>query len=275
MRHGPKIWTEKIVSERLTAGLGSGSGDGYRPWHSVHDVSSRGRQTRTAMRKLDRVVHTHSYIERAFLLVAEFQKSFYDIQDQWPIPHEITLAVAKALEIRHPTYPVSHAPVVMSFDFVLTTVDTDGVLLKTPWDCKRESEVQKLRILEKLTLHRGAAEQLGMAPARLFTENSVPKQVLRNIEWIRSTLPLPGEPQHIHDLYKSERDAMVEDLASVAVTVLIKSYCAAYDQRKGFERGTALRVFAWLLWDHKVSVDLEGPGIPQQFVPSLNAEVSA
>lgn len=269
MRHGPKVWTEKIVTERLAAGHGSGEGADYRPWHSVHDFSSRGRQTRTAMRKVNRVVHTHSYIERAFLLVAEFQNAFYGIKEQVAIPREITLAIAEKLGIRHPTYPVSHAPVVMSFDFVFETVDSDGVIHQTPWDCKREAELQNPRIIEKLAIHQAATNHLGMEPSRLFTEKSVSKQVLRNIEWIRATLPLAGEPASVHELFATEQIAMLGDVAGVGGDVLVKDYCTAYDKRRGFERGMALRVLGWLMWDHKVSIDLEGRDIPQQLLPPL------
>lgn len=266
MKHGPKVWTEKIVDDRVKAGLGSGHGNAYRPWLSVHDLSSRGRQTRTSMRKLDRVVHTHSYIERAFLIVAEFQASFSDINEQFPIPREVTLGAAESLGIRHQTYPVSHVPVVMTIDFLLTSITPDGEIHKVPWDCKREDDLKNPRILEKLSIHRAAAKHLGLGPSRLFTEKSVPRQVLRNIEWIRATLPLEGEAQWIHALYATEPALMLQDILERRPVSQIWNFCADYDVRKGFEPKTALRVFGWLLWAHKVRVDLASRDVPYQAV---------
>ncbi|MBT3067959.1 TnsA endonuclease N-terminal domain-containing protein [Rhodoferax sp. U11-2br] len=218
------------------------------------------------MRKLDRVVHTHSYIERAFLLVAEFMASFHDVQEQWPLPREVTLGAAESLGIRHPTYPVSRIPVVMTVDFLLTTVTPDGELIKVPWDCKREEDLKDPRILEKLSLHRAAAEHLKLKPSRLFTDRSVPKQVLRNIEWIRATLPLAGEPDWVHALYRSGPADMLQDLVSTAPKALVWDYCADYDARKGYEPTTALRIFGWLLWAHKLELNISGRDVAYQVV---------
>lgn len=267
MRHGPKVWTEKVVTERLKAGLGAGAGDNYRPWHAIQDLSSRGRQTRIPLFKQNRVVHTHSYIERAFVLLAEFQPNFHGLQDQKPIPREVTLAVAERLGIRHPTYPISHVPVVMTNDFVVSTVDEDGVLIDTAWDCKREAEANRPRTIEKLSLHRAAAHQMGMNPVKLFTDKSLSKDVLRNLQWVRATLPLPGEPAHIHELYQTEQALMLQSIAEAGTEILVKDFCRAYDECKGFERGTALRVFAWLIWNHEIEVEMDGLRIPEQFLP--------
>ena len=267
MRHGPKVWTEKVIAERIKAGAGQGQGENYQPWLTVHDLASRGRQTRTPMKRFKRTVHTHSYIERAFLLLAEFEQNFFGIHDQVPIPRDVTLGAARSLGIRHPTYPVSGIPVVMTFDFVLMTPDTDGVIEYEPWDCKREATLKNRRVLEKLSIHRAAAEHLGMKPARLFTELSVPKQVIRNIEWIRATLPLAGESTLIHKLFASEQAAMLADITQHRPCVPIWAYCSEYDHRRQFQHGMALRVLGWLLWEHQLSIDLSGPMVPQQMLP--------
>jgi hypothetical protein len=59
---------------------------------------------------------------------------------------------------------------------------------------------------------------------------------------------------------------MLKDIALCDNELPIKTYCEAYDRRKGFERGTALRVLGLLLWSHKVEVDLEARNIPQQIL---------
>lgn len=267
MRHGPKVWTEGVIAKRFKSGVGKGVGNNYKPWLTVHDVSSRGRQTRTAMAKIGRVVHTHSYIERNFLVLAEFRKDFCDVYEQYPIDRSVTLGAARSLGIRHPTYPISNAPVVMTIDFLLVTKDGRGQIEMHPWDCKLERALSDSRVLEKLTLHRAAAEHIGWNPVRLFTERSVPTQVIRNVQWIRSALPLQGEPDMIHELFQSEPTAMFNDIAYRKPRLLISDYCRGYDKKRGFPPGTAIRVFAWLLWSHRLSVDLRGQFLPTQMLP--------
>jgi hypothetical protein len=216
------------------------------------------------MRKVDQVVHVHSNIELALLRLAEYAKNFYGVCDQCPLPRDVTLGAAESLGVRHPTYSVSHAPVVMTFDFVFDTVSPDGEIIRTPWDVKREADLKTPRTLEKLSIHRVAAAHLGWAPARIFTELSAPKQVVRNVEWIRATLPLEGEPDYVHQLYETEQDAVLNDILRCGPRHSIAGFCQDYDARKGFEHGTALRVVGWLLWAHRLPIDLRAPNIPQQ-----------
>jgi hypothetical protein len=152
----------------------------------------------------------------------------------------------------------------MTLDFLLETLTPDGEIIRTPWDCKREDDLKTPRILEKLSIHRAAAVHMGLAPARIFTEQSAPKQVVRNVEWIRATLPLEGEPAYIHQLYETEQDALFNDILSRGPHRCIADHCSEYDRRRGFERGTALRVFGWLLWAHRLPIDLNARSIPLQ-----------
>ena len=45
-----------------------------------------------------------------------------DIREQYPLDREITQTIAQELKIRHPHYPGTHVPTVMTVDFLLTVV---------------------------------------------------------------------------------------------------------------------------------------------------------
>jgi hypothetical protein len=263
---GPKLWTEELIAERVKNGRGRGEGEHYLPWLYVQEFSSRGTQTRIPCMKFNRTIHTFSYLERALFLWTEFQPSFRGYKEQFAQDRGTTLGAAKMLGIRHPRYPRTGVPVVMTIDAVVTTRGQDGQDRLAGWDVKPERQLKKARVLEKLSLHKAYAGHVGM-PHYLFTENSIHRNTIRNIDWIRMALQKDGELEMAAGLFTWRQEAMLEQLAASRTTPSISQFCAQYDGANGLERGTGIRVMKLLLWAHRVQVNLKSQWIEREAIP--------
>lgn len=263
---GPKVWTEALIAERVKAGRGSGTGVNFSPWLYVQEFSSRGTQTRVPGFKVKRTIHTFSYLERGFFLVAEFLPGFLDWNEQRPMDRRTTLGAAAKLCIRHPIYPGTRVPVVMTLDAIHSTVDLDGVVLLAALDFKPQRRLNDERTLAKLSLHRAYCAHHGI-PHALYTENSVSWQVVRNIDWVRMALPKDGETDAVPDLFTVHLSQFEEDLLACRKRPSISQFCTQYEQAHRVEPGTGLRLFKLLVWNHRISVNLDAKRLEREPIP--------
>lgn len=68
-----------------------------------------------------------SNAERDFHIILEHDPSIIDIREQFPLLTQAeTQAIASSLSFKHPVYPGTHVPVVMTTDFLMTFVDSSG-----------------------------------------------------------------------------------------------------------------------------------------------------
>lgn len=266
MGTGPKRWTEELIKKRQKAGRGQGSASDYLPWISVQEFSSQGNQTRVPSLVFNRTVHTFSYIEHAMYLYHEFQPGLLDYREQYPMDRSITLGAAKALGIRHPTYPVTRNPVVMTLDALVFRKAPDGTTAVSAWDAKPLAKLDEPRIREKLALHKAYCKFIGI-PHYLFTENSVSSNFIANIEWLRGSLPKPGEHDSVLPLITTHTNRIIEAVAATSKKLSIGQFCANYDDANQFERGITMRLFKILLWNRVISVDLNAKAVEQLPLP--------
>jgi len=263
---GPKKWTEELIADRVKAGRGRGTGKNYSPWLTVQEFSSRGTQTRVPSPKLKRTVHTFSYMERSLFLVTEFLPAFVDFQEQYPLDRSITLGAARVLDIQHPRYPRTATPLVMTMDALVTLRGPDGHEQLAGWDVKPARHLLNPRVLAKLSLHRAFCNHIGI-PHHLFTEASIPRDVVRNIDWIRMALPKDGELEVVQGLFTVHPAQLLSELAACRTRPTISHFCSQYDKAHKLPLGTGLRVFKLLLWEHRIGVDFSARRIELEPIP--------
>lgn len=268
MGTGPKRWTEDLIARRFREGRGRGEQAAYTPWLYVQEFSSQGTQTRIPSLVIDRTIHTHSYIEKALYLVHEYEPGLVDYREQYPLDRRVTLGAAQALGIRHPLYPITRVPVVMSIDAVVTRRRVDGSLDVSAWDAKPHAELANRRVVEKLTLHRAYCAHHHM-PHHVFTEKSVPKQRIRNIEWLRGAVLKPGEVETVPGLFVTHRASMLRALSTGKLNISVRTFCTDFDGAHGFPAGTALRLIKVLAWERVIELDLDLEEVELQPVPGL------
>lgn len=120
----------KAVSNWISRGYGQGEGAKYRPFLFVRDVPSEGTSSMVKSYLTGRAHHYLSKLEYSAHLIAEYIPSVIDIREQFALlPWSDTQKIASTLNIRHPTYPGTNIPIVMTTDLVLTLREADGVRL--------------------------------------------------------------------------------------------------------------------------------------------------
>lgn len=184
------------VERWIKQGFGSGEGQSYKPWIRVADVPSQGRSRRIKGLKSGRVHHLLSDLEYAIFLMAEYSQHIVDIREQYPLlPYGRTEVIATSMGVRHPAYPQSNTPIVMTHDFVLTmgplAVDQQTVAISAKYESATKERAK--RTLEKLEIERRFACDVGNAKWACVTEKDFDPQIVTNLDWLhygmKSSLP--------------------------------------------------------------------------------------
>jgi hypothetical protein len=91
-----------VIEQRIAEGRGKGTGASYDPWLHVQDVATDGRAWRIKGWKTGRDHHLLSDHEHDYFLIVHWSPKVVDIREQFPLPLETTLEIAKKIGIAHP-----------------------------------------------------------------------------------------------------------------------------------------------------------------------------
>ncbi len=188
----------KIVLTWIKQGYGQGEGKNYRPLFHVRDVPSRGRSSIDLGLKTGRLHHYLSDGEYFNHILAEFDTDVTDIREQYALlPWAETLEIAELLGIRHPTYPGTSTPILMSSDLLLTYGRKPNnkykvISVKKFKDIdpnKKTGKERKAvqRTLEKLYIEQIYWERRGV-PWELKTERDIPIIRAKNLDNLRTSM---------------------------------------------------------------------------------------
>lgn len=154
-----KLMTQQKIDRRIKSGRGSGVRESYEPWIRVWDIKSKGVSHLVSGVKIQRTHHLLSNAERDYLTVLERDNSVIDIREQYPLLKQAeTQAIATSLNYRHPVYPGTQVPVVMTTDFLITFLDSSGEVRLAARSVKHRKEFEdadigvRNRMAEKLAI---------------------------------------------------------------------------------------------------------------------------
>jgi len=181
--------TDADVERWVKQGFGQGKGDHFKPWAKVRDVPSIGRSARIGGLKHWRTHHLYSDVELGHFIMADFRPGVDEIREQVALlPREETIEIAELLGFRHPCYPGTSTPIVMTSDiqvlgpslggvgeFVISVKRRDSLL---PGAKGLARTIQKLSIEKRYWQHRGV-------PWYLATEEHYNAMELRNLSLLR------------------------------------------------------------------------------------------
>lgn len=180
----------KIVQSWIDKGYGQGEGKDYTPFLYVRDVPSSGRSRMLLGLKTGRIQHYLSDVEFFHHILAEFSPQVIDIREQYALlPWGETQEIARKLGFRHPTYPGTRTPIVMTSDLVLTTTQESLAVLSV----KRASQLKKcsksslVRTLKKLRIEQEYWKRRG-ASWKLSTENDISLVKVENLSMLRMSM---------------------------------------------------------------------------------------
>jgi hypothetical protein len=184
--------TPENVDAWIRRGDGQGEGRNFRPFFHVRDVPSRGRSHMVVGLRTGRTHHYLSDIEYGYHLLAEFASEVIDIREQFALlPWDETQSIASDLGIRHPVYPGTHTPIVMTSDLVLTLADSWEPRLcvlsvKPAYQLERKNNGSQ-RIFEKLLIEKKYWASRNV-PWVLSTNEMLPKTRVRNLDLLRPAM---------------------------------------------------------------------------------------
>jgi hypothetical protein len=248
-------WNEQTIKRFEAEGRGKGIGANYNPWIHVADFGSLGVARRVWSEKTHRVHELFSNVEYDLFVCLEWSREVVDIREQYPLDRSLTLDAAQELGIKHPCYPNTTIPVVMTIDF-LATVSRNGEELAIGYDAKRDEDAEDERSMNKLEIMRAVFESIEI-PYHLVFHSRIPKQKARNIDWIRNGFLKPNEIEPHPNYYFDLMLRMAGQFAVASPTTALNDFCASFDTQHGAPPGTGLRVARLLMNDRILIPDLE------------------
>lgn len=262
-------WSENKIAQLIREGRGKGTGPTYSPWVQIADFSSRGDSRRVFSRKTGRVHHLMSTVEWWLFLLLEFSEDVIDIREQYPLSRDDTGQIAVEFGVTHPRYPGTNVLTVMTVDFFVVR-QLHGVRYVELYDCKRTDDAEDVRTLEKLEITRRFAEGVGI-PHHLVFSSALPKNRVRNLEWIRTADACQEESEEDVDYYTQHQARLLNNLANYQRTCSLAQYCEHYDSLVGAIPGTGLRIVRQLLLSRQLTTDLNQPDLASSPIAMFKA----
>ena len=254
------IWTEEKISALQVEGRGKGVRERYQPWVQVQDFSSLGNSRRVFSAKTGRVHHLLSDVEWGLFLLLEHAPNVLDIREQFPLPREDTQSLAVIRQIKHPVYPSTKVPMVMTCDF-LVTFERNGERTLAAFACKRGDAFEKERTLQLLELERAYFDGVGV-PHHLVLHERLPRGHIRNLIWCRGATT-NSESEAGTDGFEEHYARIRYELTRHTRSETLAEYAANYETRTGAEPGLGLRVLRAMLWDRTLLTDMNQPSLPE------------
>ncbi|QFG00802.1 heteromeric transposase endonuclease subunit TnsA [Psychrobacillus glaciei] len=244
------------VEKRLKDGRGQGIGTDYKPWLVIQDVGSLGRSTRLKGYKIPRQFEFLSDLERNYFYLLEYSDLVVDIREQYPLlTIEETIVIADELGIKHPTDPKTNEPIVMTTDFLVTTLK-DGQHEHIARTLKYKKDLMDERVLEKFEIERIYWERQGVQWG-IVTELEVPKTIAHNIAFVHRYADLA-----MLEGFEKCSTYDIEDMSIYFLQVLlaqektVKQIAKEMENNFGMVVGCGLSIFKYLVMTKVIEIDL-------------------
>ncbi|TGU74584.1 transposase [Geomonas terrae] len=249
--------TMQDVQRWIAQGLGQGEGSLYRPFFYVRDVPSRGRSRMVLGLKTGRVHHYLSDLEYACHLLAEYEPSVAGIREQFALLEwEETQEIADRFGIRHPIYPGTATPTVMTSDLVLSLVKEKrpsvAVVCVKPFSQVDPVNPKNSRTREKLFIEKVYWEKRGI-PWQLLTEKEIPLVRAQNLDRLRVHM-VAAELNWLDDHMESFLEEFNSSWGNDSSFLTILSRVAG---RTGLSKDECSYLFGRAVWLRLLDVDLD------------------
>jgi hypothetical protein len=231
-------------------------------------VPTEGRAWRIKGWITGRDHHLFSDLERDYFLIAHWSPKVIDIREQFPLPLETTLEIAKKVGIRHPA-DRQRNPVVMTTDFLVTVSAPTG---NVDWAraVKPSSKLQSQRVVEKLEIER-IYWQTKKISWGIVTEREMPQVLVKNIDYLYSHYDIGDRLS----LPQSEIFDIAETLTSLIThnSISLKDATRLCDEKLGLQRGDSLTVARHLLATKQWLINMDIPIEPGKQLALLAASL--
>lgn len=244
------------IDKKLKGNFGQGLGADYKPWLVIQDLSSLGRSTRLNGYKISRQFEFLSDLERNYFYLVEYSDLVVDIREQYPLlPLEETILIAEELGIKHPTDPKTNEPIVMTTDFLVTSLK-DGQRENVARTLKYKDDLIDERVLEKFEIERVYWDKQGVDWG-IVTELEVPKTMAHNIAFVHGYADLSNI-----EGFEECSTLDIEDMSIYFLQVLlaqektVKQIAKEMENNFGMLVGCGLSIFKYLVMTKVIEIDL-------------------
>ena len=243
------------VQKYIKEGRGMGIGKDYISWTKTYEYSSIGRATRTMGIKVPRIFNLQSDNQYRAFLIFEFSNSVLDIRENYPLL-DVMEVIDEVDDLRFDKFrdKETKEPYVITTNFLLTVKEPDGSERYVARTVKNTSELKRKITWEKLEIERRYWLQRQIQ-WQIITEKQLPRQLAKNIEWVRETL-----------LEGSEGELDKEQLSLVLLRYLLendelplKQVLKVFDKQEGLSKGSGLFLFRYLLAKKEIRIDMNIP----------------
>lgn len=253
-----RLMTQERIDKRIKSGVGQGAREAYVPWIKIWSFASRGASHIVPGVKVQRAHHLLSTGEYDYHTILEHDQSIIDIREQYPLLTQAeTQAIASSINVRHPVYPGTRVPLVLTTDFLITQIDNQGTerlvarSLKYKNEIESASELKINRMLEKLEIERRYWAARNIEWKLVFHEN-LSKIKIKNLQILRSYAVISS------DLVTEKNILRLLEFISAANTDLIplkplleRAARAVFIKYMGVKC-----LFFHLIWTGRLEVDL-------------------
>lgn len=235
-------------------GRGTGHGKDYKPWLTIHDLSSLGRSTRVHSFKTGREHHCLSDLETGLFHLLEWSDRVSDIREQFPLDREVTRMLAGEMGVVHPREQQTQADLVMTTDF-LVDAWFDGQLRSVAYSVKSAADLEKSRTLDKLELERRYWARKEV-PWFLVTDKDLPRSRIKNLIWLHEMRSLEHQQVAHPDHWIDRCERFLGEFGRVR-NGLIQDFFVHLEYECGFGAGEPLTVLRHLLASKRIEMDLD------------------
>jgi hypothetical protein len=220
----------------------------YEPFWRVEDVRSSGNVTKIAhFFTPNRVVHLLSQNELWMYLNLAKNHDVVEIYEQYAIPLDYSIPIAKELGVKHPIYVGSkQIPIVQTIDFI--SILSDGSLVAHP--VKQTSDANRERTLEKLSIQEAycAIEKIDY---RLVLSDELRTIRSENLENIYRHRNAGQFIEHLRRSWLTNLAGHLSDNRHERMSTLLQ-YSAV---SSGIDFSTAVAFFYAALWNEQLEMD--------------------
>lgn len=240
-------WTEEKIAKRIKEGRGAGEFSSYQPWLTIQDISSSGRSHRIKGFKTERIHHFFSDLERNYFYLLEWATEVIDIREQFPIEREETYSIAEDKGVKHPVYPKSSVPIVLTTDFMITRRIDENIeyFART---IKPSQMLNDKRTIEKFEIEREYWERKNINWG-IVTEKEMPIELINNIMWVFGTSLENEEEEYLVE-------AFLHKLKTNDPTISMALISQAFEEEYRLNKGMALHLIKHLLNKRVLSFDM-------------------
>lgn len=148
---------------KLSQKRGTGRYEKYKPWIEANEISSEGTTATLNDWKHGRRIETLSDGEYMYYYILRWNDEVDDINEQYPLPLETTMAIAEKLGYPHPSTYGNKEPIHMTSDFLVWMKDGSRRVYSVKSDRtsthieRCSNEIQKRKVpgtLRKLAIER-------------------------------------------------------------------------------------------------------------------------